>query len=117
MAKTCAAVVAGSRPEDWVKFVIASDRQCQPPLHRGCLIGYIGGGGTRLFATPLYKIVQLARIASRCQQAITRCKNFPCDFAAQTTCASRYQPYFGHQKFSQRMLCSWTFSKMMWPSV
>jgi len=64
---------------------------------RSDLIRNIESGRRHLFAISLDKIVQPRRIASCCQKAIPRSKHSLRDIAAQTTCASCYQPYFGHQ--------------------
>ena len=50
-----------------------------------------------LLSISLHQIVQPMWIASCGQEAIARSKNCLRDIAAQTTCATCYQPYFGHQ--------------------
>jgi hypothetical protein len=49
-----------------------------------------------LIAIFLHQILKAAGVAGGCDEAITRCEHGFSDVAAQTACASRYQPDFRH---------------------
>src|SRR5437773_3326939 len=64
-------------------------------LHR-CLrrlfIGHVEGSGANLIAILIHQIVEAARVASGCDEAMTSCQHSFRDVAALSACAASYQP-------------------------